>query len=374
MAQWLKFVEIFVAALAVVGYARSSLPHSVHRAVRLRRAGVAVRADQIRHPAGSSRREQLPAGNALVEGATFVAILLGTIVGRHGRARSWRRRCSLCAAGDRLFARLLDGGAADPAERRGRAASQNPTNIAASTAAMIRHLRADARLWWGAMVTSWFWLVGIVVLSLLPPLIKTLIGGERSNGHRLSGDVLDRGRCRLGSGGGDRARPHRAQDDGRRRGRCSACSRSISPWRRSARLPRRRRKARQPCFHRCSACAPRSTYRHSPLRAACSSCRPSPPCRPGPMPDLSRAHGRRGQRAQRRVHDRRDGCCRRLAEIRRDRADAVLADWRWRRSAWRWRSGRRCRRLCVPTAPDDNAALLPRIFSTRSTISPATPR
>ena len=43
---------------------------------------------------------------------------------------------------------------------------------------MIRHLRADKRLWWGAMVTSWFWLVGIVVMSLLPPLIKTLIGGN----------------------------------------------------------------------------------------------------------------------------------------------------------------------------------------------------
>ena len=28
------------------------------------------------------------------------------------------------------------------------------------------------------MVTTWFWLVGIVVLSLLPPLIKTLIGGN----------------------------------------------------------------------------------------------------------------------------------------------------------------------------------------------------
>ena len=51
-------------------------------------------------------------------------------------------------------------------------------NIAASTAAMLRHLRADPRLWWGAMVTSWFWLTGIVVLSLLPPLIKVLIGGD----------------------------------------------------------------------------------------------------------------------------------------------------------------------------------------------------
>jgi acyl-[acyl-carrier-protein]-phospholipid O-acyltransferase/long-chain-fatty-acid--[acyl-carrier-protein] ligase len=53
-------------------------------------------------------------------------------------------------------------------------------NVAASTAAMIQHLRADTRLWWGAMVTSWFWLVGIVVLSLLPPLIKNLLGGNEA--------------------------------------------------------------------------------------------------------------------------------------------------------------------------------------------------
>jgi acyl-[acyl-carrier-protein]-phospholipid O-acyltransferase/long-chain-fatty-acid--[acyl-carrier-protein] ligase len=43
---------------------------------------------------------------------------------------------------------------------------------------MLRYLRADRRLWWGAMVTSWFWLTGIVLLALLPPLIKTLIGGD----------------------------------------------------------------------------------------------------------------------------------------------------------------------------------------------------
>ena len=32
-------------------------------------------------------------------------------------------------------------------------------------------------MWWGALVTSWFWLVGAVVLSLLPPLVKTVLGG-----------------------------------------------------------------------------------------------------------------------------------------------------------------------------------------------------
>ncbi len=43
---------------------------------------------------------------------------------------------------------------------------------------MLRHLRADKRLWWGAMVTGWFWVAGIVVLALLPTLIKGLIGGD----------------------------------------------------------------------------------------------------------------------------------------------------------------------------------------------------
>ena len=43
------------------------------------------------------KREQLPAGNALVEGATFIAILTGTIVGglasRGGGDRRLCRRC-----------------------------------------------------------------------------------------------------------------------------------------------------------------------------------------------------------------------------------------------------------------------------------------
>ena len=33
----------------------------------------------------------------------------------------------------------------------------------------MRHLRDDRRIWWGAMVTSWFWLVGAVVVGLLVP-------------------------------------------------------------------------------------------------------------------------------------------------------------------------------------------------------------
>jgi len=39
-------------------------------------------------------------------------------------------------------------------------------------------LRADPKLWWGALVSSWFWLSGIIVLSLLPPLVGRALGGN----------------------------------------------------------------------------------------------------------------------------------------------------------------------------------------------------
>ena len=81
VAQWVKFVEIFVAALAVLGYARQSLP-LLFTAL----AGFGVLASlfgPIKYGIlpDHLKREELPAGNALIEGATFIAILTGTITG-----------------------------------------------------------------------------------------------------------------------------------------------------------------------------------------------------------------------------------------------------------------------------------------------------
>ncbi len=49
-------------------------------------------------------------------------------------------------------------------------------NIARSTGSLLKDLWSDHRLWWGGLVTSWFWLVGAVALSLMPPLVKTVLG------------------------------------------------------------------------------------------------------------------------------------------------------------------------------------------------------
>src|SRR3979409_2668060 len=81
VAKLLKFLEIFVAALAAIGYLWSSLPVLF---VALFGFGVlAALFGPIKYGIlpDHLRREELPTGNALVEGATFMAILLGTIVG-----------------------------------------------------------------------------------------------------------------------------------------------------------------------------------------------------------------------------------------------------------------------------------------------------
>lgn len=176
VAQWLKFVEILVAIIAVAGYTRQSIP--LLFTALLGFGIIAALFGPIKYGIlpDHLERDRLPAANALVEGATFIAILTGTIVG--GLAAQ--------SSGVRIFGVLVIGFAVAcwlaalriPPSGEGAPHLEVTNNIVSSTAAMIRHLRADSRLWWGAMVTSWFWLVGIVVLSLLPPLIKTLLGGN----------------------------------------------------------------------------------------------------------------------------------------------------------------------------------------------------
>ena len=79
MARRLKFAEIFAAGTAVLGFLLHSIPVLF---VALGLFGtIAALFGPIKYGIlpDHLRREELPAGNALVEAATFLAILLGTI-------------------------------------------------------------------------------------------------------------------------------------------------------------------------------------------------------------------------------------------------------------------------------------------------------
>lgn len=177
VAQRLKFIEMFVAAIAVTGFMLKSIPVLF---VALGGFGViASLFGPIKYGILPDHlpREKLPAGNALIEGATFIAILTGTIVG--GLAAKDGGHALVFSALVMTFAMLCWlSSLAIPPTGQGAPGLTITRNIAASTWRLLAHLRADRRLWWGAMVTSWFWLVGIVVLSLLPTLVKGLIGGN----------------------------------------------------------------------------------------------------------------------------------------------------------------------------------------------------
>jgi acyl-[acyl-carrier-protein]-phospholipid O-acyltransferase/long-chain-fatty-acid--[acyl-carrier-protein] ligase len=120
---------------------------------------------------------ELAAGNALVEGATFLAILAGTIAGGIAVAEAQSGAVvasivGLLAVTSWLLARLIpEAGPAAPRLRL----NLNPWT---STLALLRELRSERRLWGGAHIVSWFWVVGFVALSLLPTLIKDGIGGS----------------------------------------------------------------------------------------------------------------------------------------------------------------------------------------------------
>ena len=178
VARIIKFVEMAVAGIAVWGYAQESLP--ILFAALFGFGVLASLFGPMKYGILPDHlpRERLPAANALIEGATFIAILAGTIVGgvaaHRGGAFGFAPMVIAFSLACWIAALLI------PPSGEGEPQLAVRANIAASTFAMLRHLRADARLWWGALVTSWFWLTGIVVLSLLPPLIKNLIGGDEA--------------------------------------------------------------------------------------------------------------------------------------------------------------------------------------------------
>src|SRR5215471_2675454 len=177
VAQRLKLTEIAVAGIAIAGFWYDS-PELLFVALFL--IGViAALFGPIKYgilPDHLAEAE-LPAGNALVEGATFIAILTGTIVAgltsKHGGPATFAGLMMVFALACWISALFIP--------RTGEAAPHLviDCNIARSTWALLRDLNRDYRLWWGGMVVSWFWLVGAVVTTLLAPLVKNALGGDQ---------------------------------------------------------------------------------------------------------------------------------------------------------------------------------------------------
>ncbi|MET0640244.1 MAG: acyl-[ACP]--phospholipid O-acyltransferase, partial [Hyphomicrobium sp.] len=123
--------------------------------------------------------KELPSGNALIEAATFIAILIGTIGGNFASGS----HAELIAVAAAIICISIAGWVA--ATFIPPAPSSVPdlkidNNVVTSTITLLKDLRADKRIWQGALITSWFWLVGAAVLALLQNLIPQILNGAPS--------------------------------------------------------------------------------------------------------------------------------------------------------------------------------------------------
>jgi acyl-[acyl-carrier-protein]-phospholipid O-acyltransferase/long-chain-fatty-acid--[acyl-carrier-protein] ligase len=123
--------------------------------------------------------DELLAGNALIEAGTFLAILIGTILGGvlilspQGIAVVSGGLLAVAIAG--LVAAIFIPPAPPPApELRIR------FNIIADTIDMLRYARQRRELFLAMLGISWFWLVGATFLSQFPTLAKDVIGADEN--------------------------------------------------------------------------------------------------------------------------------------------------------------------------------------------------
>ena len=184
VAQWLKIAEIPIAAIAGLGFMLNSIG-LLFLSIVLFGIGAAlfgpikfgILPDHL-------DSKELPAANALVEGATFLAILLGTILGGLAMVEGsdGTNVVPSYAVASVIVGFAVIGWLSARAVRQTGAAAPELSltrNPIRSTFDRLRELSTDRRLWIGGLITSWFWLAGIVALSLLPTLIKGHLGGGK---------------------------------------------------------------------------------------------------------------------------------------------------------------------------------------------------
>ena len=176
IARRLKFAEIFVQMIAAAGFYFASL--TLLYAALFGLGIIAALFGPIKYgilPDHLETRE-LTGGNALVEGATFLAILLGIVAGAYAASHNTNPAFVVAQL---MVVALACWGASRfiPATGAGAPGLKIEANVLSSSVALVREIRKDERIWVGGLAVSWFWMTGAIALSLVPVIIKQRFGG-----------------------------------------------------------------------------------------------------------------------------------------------------------------------------------------------------
>jgi len=217
---------------------------------------------------------ELVIGNGLVEAGTFVAILIGTIVGG-GLILAPSGLWLVTAAGLLVACAGYAAACAIPTVAVGAPGLKLDANLWRGTVDILRIARANRPVWQAILAISWFWTMGATVLSQFPVLAKDVLGADSFVVTLfLAVFCWRRGCCR--------GRRRCAMCPGRRWA-CRSSSAISSPPALAPCLPMFRRSWRRRraggSWATCSACR----YAAAPSRCrSMRACRPCPARRCGP--------------------------------------------------------------------------------------------
>jgi acyl-[acyl-carrier-protein]-phospholipid O-acyltransferase/long-chain-fatty-acid--[acyl-carrier-protein] ligase len=120
---------------------------------------------------------EIVAGNGYIEAGTYVGILIGTIAGAAliGDAQG---PLFVSVAGVAVaLAGLLAARAIPPVPPSGERVAIG-WNLARETLRILAHARRDRVIWHAVLGISWFWMVGLVLLTQFPVVAKEILGGD----------------------------------------------------------------------------------------------------------------------------------------------------------------------------------------------------
>lgn len=170
----LKLVEIALMALAAAGLIAASVPLLLAVLVGLGVQAAFFGPVKYGILPDHLAPEELLAGNGMVEAATFVAILAGTIAGgalmglSHGGA--WVAAVGVCVA-------LLGLATALPIPP---APPTSATGPRVGTAGLLRAAQADPPTWRAILAIGWFWTLGALLVAEFPVIARTTLDGGAS--------------------------------------------------------------------------------------------------------------------------------------------------------------------------------------------------
>ncbi len=177
LAQWVRLIEVPALLLGLAGLVLGSIPLLFAALIGMGILSTFFSPVKFSLLPELLKPEDLARGNALFAATTFVAILIGTILGTElVRLDNGPWIAGLTGLGIAVLAWLACG--ALPPTVAVRPGLKLRWNIVADTWAVCRGTLASPVLRRVVLGISWFWMLGAVLLAQLPGLVRNRIGAD----------------------------------------------------------------------------------------------------------------------------------------------------------------------------------------------------